>query len=190
MEELSPAPSGAVSPARSPLPEAGNDDRDPLRPEIDEENSTPNPPIGAPHEDMEVAEGKDELSDNESELSEIDDAQFDDFDPTAIAIEERPVAVDESNVGLIVGHKRKRGDDADAATKKKKEGRREKKSRKPRAEDGGLSGGEEGDGKRSRKRKEGAEKQRPRVRRATPENEENLTPEERELKYVCHEVRC
>ena len=33
------------------LPEAGHDDGDPLRPEIDEENSTPNPPIGGPYQD-------------------------------------------------------------------------------------------------------------------------------------------
>ena len=40
--------------SNSPLPEAGNDPGDPLRPQIDEENSTPNPPITNPHQDMEV----------------------------------------------------------------------------------------------------------------------------------------
>ncbi len=182
------------TPPRSPIPEAGNDPDDPLRPDIDEENSTPNPPLAAPTMDMEVTEDASEqdghgddqadLSDNESALSEVDEAQFEDFDPANIAIEDRPaIAVDESNVGLIGVHKRKRTEEGEAAKKKRKEARRDKpkKSRKRREDDEeAFSGGEEIEGKRVRKRKEGEKKERTRVRRATPvEDDESLTPEER-----------
>ncbi|KAF2180174.1 hypothetical protein K469DRAFT_730198 [Zopfia rhizophila CBS 207.26] len=175
--------------SNSPLPEAGHDPDDPLRPEIDEENSTPNPPITDPEQDMEAAEDKPEmpdqddveeagLSDNESALSELDEEQFDDFDPTNIAIEERPAQmIDESNVSLIGVHKRKRveGDgDGQPKKKKKKDSRRDKqRSRKKRDDE--ISGGDEESGRRSRRKKEG------RIRGTTPdeENDENLTPEER-----------
>ncbi|KAG9384716.1 Transcription factor IWS1 [Pyrenophora tritici-repentis] len=109
--------------SKSPLPEAGNDLADPLRPEIDEENSTPNPPIGDPDQDMEVTETRpgempdqDDveagLSDNESVLSEaLDDDQLDeqfgDFDINNVAIDERPAqAIDEDNVKQIEGDRR------------------------------------------------------------------------------------
>jgi transcription factor SPN1 len=109
----------------SPLPEAGNDPDDPLRPEIDEENSTANPTIAAPYQDMEVTQDKEEMpddddvqeggmSDNESVLSDaLDDDQMDEqfgeFDASNIAIEERPAqAIDEDTVKQIGVHKRKR----------------------------------------------------------------------------------
>ncbi|KAJ9665406.1 Transcription factor iws1 [Coniosporium apollinis] len=177
-----------TTPPRSPLPEAGNDPDDPLRPEIDEENSTLNPPLAAPTMDMEATEDREEqdgLSDNESVLSEVDEAQFEDFDPANIAIEDRPaIAVDDSNVGLIGVHKRKRTEEGEGGKKKRKEARREKpKKNKKRREDDddAFSGGEEIEGKRVRKRKEGGEKkERARARRATPvEDDESLTPEER-----------
>lgn len=166
--------------ANSPLPEAGHDDQDPLRPEVEEENSATTPPIGDPHQDTEVAEDKDELSEDDSDLSDIDEAQFEDFDPNAIAID-RPVAVDESNIGLIGVHKRKRTEDGEGQKKKKKkEGKREKPRKRRQAEgEEALSGGEEGEGRRSRKKKEAGErKERPKARRATPENEDELSPEE------------
>ncbi|KAJ9641949.1 Transcription factor iws1 [Coniosporium tulheliwenetii] len=157
-------------------------------PEIDEENSTLNPPLAAPTMDMEATEDREEqdgLSDNESVLSEVDEAQFEDFDPANIAIEDRPaIAVDDSNVGLIGVHKRKRTEEGEGGKKKRKEARREKpKKNKKRREDDddAFSGGEEIEGKRVRKRKEGGEKkERARARRATPvEDDESLTPEER-----------
>lgn len=174
--------------SNSPLPEAGNDPDDPLRPEIDEENSTPNPPLGAPDQDMEVTEKADEmpdpddvqeagLSDNESVLSELDDQQFDDFDASNIAIEERPAQmIDDSNVGLIGVHKRKRTE-ADGELPKKKKKKADKPRRK-KAKDGEVSGGEEiatGSRKSKRSKKEG------RTRGASPDEapDENLTPEER-----------
>lgn len=180
------------SPPHSPMPEAINDPGDPLRPEIEEENSTPNPPIGKPTEDMEVTEemmnGKrddnNDLSDNESVLSEIDEAQFEDFDPANIAIEDRPaIAVDESNIGLIGVHKRKRTDDAEGGGKKKRKEKtrdKPKKNRRRKDEDDAFSGGEELEGKRARRRKgNGERRERAKPRRPSPENEDNLTPEER-----------
>lgn len=178
MEDL---PVADESAANSPLPEAGHDDQDPLRPEVEEENSAATPPIGDPHQDTEVAEDKDELSEDDSDLSDIDEAQFEDFDPNAIAID-RPVAVDESNIGLIGVHKRKRTEDGEGQKKKKKkEGKREKPKKRRQAEgEEALSGGEEeAEGRRSRKKKEAGErKERPKARRATPENEDDLSPEE------------
>lgn len=169
-------------------PEAGNDSDDPLRPE-EEEEDLPNPPISAPHQDVEATEDKEvdpDLSDNESALSDLDDEQFEDFDPANVAIDDRPaIAVDDSNVALLGVHKRKRAGGEDGGKKKKKkEGRRDKpkKGRKRRDEDDAFSGGEEIDGKRSRKRKEGGER-RPRKER-TRENEDNLTPEERMFNLV------
>ena len=133
-----------------------------------------------------------DVSDNESILSDVDEAQFEDFDPNQIAIEERPaIAVDEDNVKLLGRHKRKRDGEVDGegGKKKKKEGKREKpkKVRKKQDSDDDFSGGQEIEGKRVRKKKaftesgEKARKEKPKVRRATPENEEALDPEEREF---------
>lgn len=191
------------------LPEAGNDPGDPLRPEIDEENSVPNAPLANPFQDMEATDGnldeeaqegeadvpKDDQdgdkSDNESELSELDENQFGDFDEENIDIEARPGAaiIDETNVNLIGVHKRKRAEGEEAPKKKKKkETRREKPRRGKKArEDAELEeGGRPGRAKRARK--EG------RTKGATPDsddNEENLTPEERMYRrFSVREISC
>ncbi|MCJ1455656.1 Transcription factor iws1 [Mycoblastus sanguinarius] len=167
----------------SPLPEAGHDPGDPNQP-LEDFRDPPAAPIGNPTADM------DDLSDNDSLLSDVDEAQFEDFDPNQVAIEERPIAVDEDNVKLIGRHKRKRDGEVDGegGKKKRREGKREKpkKVRKRKgSDDDDFSGGQELEGKRVRKKKafvEGGEKvrkEKPRVRRATPENEEQLDPEER-----------
>ncbi|KAF2261627.1 hypothetical protein CC78DRAFT_583432 [Lojkania enalia] len=173
--------------SNSPLPEAGSDPDDPQRPDIDEENSTPNAPIGYPQQDEEVTEEKAEvpdqddvpeagLSDDESVLSEMDDEQFEDFDAANIAIEERPAQdLDDTNLNLIGVHRKRRAEGEGEAPKKKK--KKAEKPRRKKARDEEASGGdEEGGSRRSgRKRKEA------RVRGTTPdeENDENLTPEER-----------
>lgn len=170
------------------LPEAGREPNDPLRPEIDEENSTPNPPIGDPDQDMEVTEKKAEmsdqddieeagLSDNESALSDADDAYLEEFDAGAIAIEERPAQmIDDSNLGLIGVHKRKRTAGEDAPKKKKK--KIDKPRRKKNRDDEASGGDDQAAGRRSRRSKKGGQ-----VRGASPdaqdEPEEHLTPEER-----------
>ena len=183
MEDLTPAEGDA---AVSPLPEALDDPQDPLRPEIEEEDNLPTPPRAFPQQDMEVTEeadqegldNDDDDDDNESVLSEIDEAQFEDFDPNAVSIEARPVAVDQENIGLIGVHKRKRTAEEMAEKRSKKEGRRDrpKKSRKSRDDDDGFTGGEELSGKRARKNRDAGEKPERTRRKATPENEDHLTP--------------
>lgn len=178
------------SPDPPHLPGAGHDPANLLRPEINGENSTLTPPIADPtldtdaidEQERQADEDDDGLSDAESALSEVDEAQFEDFDPANIAIEDRPaIAVDETNVALIGVHKRKRTEgegDGEGKKKKKRDNRRERprKSKKRRDEDEQLSGGEELEGRRRTKRKEGGG----RTRGATPEEDnENLTPEER-----------
>jgi len=176
--------------SRSPLPEAGNDPGDPLRPEIDEENSIQNPPIGDPDQDMEVTESKEEmpdpddineggLSDNESALSDaLDDDQLDEqfgeFDASNIAIEERPAqAIDEDTVKQIGVHKRKRAaGEGEEPKKKKKRADKPRRKKNKDGEDG--EGADDGSRKSRRSKKEG------RVRGASPDDEEHLTPEERE----------
>lgn len=194
-------------PDPSTLPEAGNDPGEPVQPDIDEENATPNPSTAAPMQDMELTEAgqgtgdadaeenkgdgpaADDVSDVESVLSDVDEAQFEDFDPNAIAIEDRPaIAVDESNVAMLGVHKRKRADGdggaeggsgGGAGKKKKREGRRDKpkKSRKRRGEDGGegLSGADEG-GVPAERRSRRAAKPKP---QPLEEDWESLTPDER-----------
>ncbi|KAK3169907.1 hypothetical protein OEA41_009291 [Lepraria neglecta] len=163
----------------SPIPEAKPDQ--PLG-DLDELSATPAEDPGA---DM------DDLSDNDSILSDVDEAQFEDFDPNQIAIEERPaIAVDEDNVKLLGRHKRKRteGEVDGEKTKKNKGAKREKpkKVRKKKdSDDDDFSGGQELEGKRVRKKKaftEGGEKvrkEKTKPRQAEPEDEEQLDPEER-----------
>lgn len=134
-----------------------------------------------------------DISDNESILSDVDEAQFEDFDPANVAIDDRPIAVDEDNVKLLGRHKRKRdgeSGDTEGAKKKKREGRREKTRKIKKKDDDDeddFSGGQELEGKRVRRKKliaEGgasARKEKVRVRKSTPENEEALDPEESEL---------
>ena len=172
----------------SPEPERDHDAADLDQPLRDLQDP-PAAPIGNPRADM------DDISDNESILSDVDEAQFEDFDPNQIAIEERPaIAVDEDNVKLLGRHKRKRDGEADGegGKKKKKEGKREKpkKIRKKQDSDDDFSGGQEMEGKRIRKKKaftEGGEKvrkEKPKIRRATPENEEAMDPEERKSRVL------
>ncbi|KLJ05519.1 hypothetical protein EMPG_10993 [Blastomyces silverae] len=119
-----------------------------------------------------------DLSDDESLLSDVDDAQFEDFDAANVAIDERPaIAIDEENLKLIGRHKRARNEEEEEERKRKKnkEGRRERKSRRRHESDDGFSGGEEIEGKRARKRREGGEKRS--SRKVVEEvNEEELDP--------------
>ena len=116
-------------------------------------------------------------SDDDSLLSEVDEAQFADFDAAAVQI-----APDLETLNrTIKAKKRKRveGDDA-AKAKKKKEGTREKvkKNRRPVDSDDNFSGGEQIDGKRKRKSHPGTDGER-RRKPAMETNDEDLTPEER-----------
>jgi len=142
-------------------------------------------PENRPAADDDAAEKDSDDSDDESVLSEVDEAQFENFDAANLAIDDRPeLEADEENLKLIGRHKRKRtaGEEEPARKKKKKEGKREKvkKPRKKRGEsDDHFSGGEELDGKRARKSKKDGEKGARAKRAATPEDEQALDPEER-----------
>ncbi|KAB8296153.1 hypothetical protein EYC80_008940 [Monilinia laxa] len=168
----------------TPLPEAGNDAGDPNRP-ISQEQDTPEPPMANPDldmDDIDNAEGGAE-SENDSDLSDVDEANFDDFDASKVALEERPmVGIDEDVAKTLKASKRKR---VEGEGKKPKEGKRDKKKR-PRRDSDEDPDGMEIDGKRVRKPKrvDGERKDRDRTkerRKATPEpeNDENLTPDER-----------
>ncbi|BCR97239.1 transcription factor SPN1 [Aspergillus luchuensis] len=105
---------------------------------------------------------EDKISDDESILSEVDEAQFEDFDPENVDIEDRPqLAIDEDNLKLIGRHKRKRTEGGDEErSKRKREGRREKKSRRMRElEDGGASDEEKASRRRKKKEAEIAEEE-------------------------------
>lgn len=191
--------------------------RDPLDPEIDEENSEPADGVVDTHADVDtyedlpntMDENEDALeqgatgaaadaadnSDAESELEELDEQEFADFDPSALNIPDKPVAVDADNVGLLGVHKRKRTEEEEAARKKKKkEGRREK-VRKPKRVRAGqedddepdFEGGPELDGKRRRQGKSagGGERKAPRAR--VEPDDDDLTPEERAYHIPCQQ---
>jgi transcription factor SPN1 len=212
MEDLEmPAGSPAVQNGYEPQ---GNDDAgDTLRPDVEEENNTGTPPIAEPEADMEIREDDDapvndnadgsdadlnpttadaavqddEEGDLESDLEELDEEQFEDFDPSALNIPDKPLMVDETNVGLLGVHKRKRTAEEEAERerkKKKKEKRRErpsKRSKKSADDEDDFEGGVEMDGKRARNTGDGRPGKAAK-RARTPEDEENLTPEERKLR--------
>src|SRR5271169_4143658 len=114
-------------------------------------------------------------SDDDSLLSEVDEAQFADFDATAVQI-----APDLETLNRTIKPKKPEGDDA-SKPKKRKEGTREKvkKNRRKVDSDDGFSGGEEIEGKRSRKSKSGADGQKEKKRRPIEDdiNDADLPPE-------------
>lgn len=110
------------------------------------------------------------ISDDESILSEVDEAQFEDFNPETVDVDDRPqLAIDEENLKLIGRHKRKRTDEGEGRTRRK-EGRREKKSRRVQDEDEAEAGSSR---RKSRKKKEAS----------PPTDEETLDPETREYRH-------
>ena len=191
MEDLPGADSPPVNDV-SNEPSGNDDPQDPLRPEIEEEDAARTPPIADPTMDTEMAEddqqpvsipGAADDDDNDADsdaLSDVDEAQFQDFDPNAIAIEERPRVVDASGVAMLGKHKRKR-DDADGESKKKrKEGRRDKPKRSKNRGDDGDQGFDASEELQGRRRKAKGPTERRKKRTPSPEDDSNLTPEERE----------
>lgn len=165
----------AVSPAASPEPEVPEQVATPVAGD-DNEGENPTDPTTEAKELTEDVDDElhaadddedddDKLSDDESILSEVDEAQFDNFDPENVDVEDRPqLAIDEDNLKLIGRHKRKRTEDGESRPRRK-EGRREKKSR--RADEGGDEGGS------SRRRERKQREDKPEV------DEETLDPETR-----------
>ncbi|KAL2813656.1 hypothetical protein BJX63DRAFT_209628 [Aspergillus granulosus] len=142
--------------ASTPTAEPGVDDVDQEQ-TLDETAQPPTPDAGD-EDNTGAAEAADELnehdlvgSDDESILSEVDEAQFEDFDPENVDIEDRPqLDIDEENLKLIGRHKRKRTGDEEGQSRRKKEGRR-KKSRRQREEEEGSDG--EGAARKRRSKK-------------------------------------
>ncbi|CAG8977771.1 hypothetical protein HYALB_00011156 [Hymenoscyphus albidus] len=163
----------ANSRAASPGPEAGNGSAEPSRRASEKPDA---PPAADADVDMDDDDDDDSLA---SDLSEVDEAEFADFDPKTVAIEDKPVELDEYAVGTLKAAKRQR---SDKDGKKSKEGKRDKKKRR-RDEDEDPDG-ERMEGKRirkprsdeERKKGDGATRER---RQPSPENEASLTPEER-----------
>ena len=205
MDDLDPS-AGSPTLNNGAEPQGNDDPQDPLRPEA-EEASGHTPRLAEPTEDTETfdddeapettaaqdddeeANGRDSDVDDDSELEELDENEFDEFDANALNIPDKPLQVDADNVGLLGVHKRKRTDEEERERKKKKkEGRRDKpkRPRKNREEDEvDFQGGPEMEGRRARK--EGG-KSAPR-RARTPENEDNLSPEERKFAANCGETK-
>ncbi|KAF9885093.1 Transcription factor iws1 [Aspergillus nanangensis] len=140
-------------PAQAPTPGAGDDEEQAESPAI-----APKSPDAEEAADGDDEPAEDAESDDESILSEVDEAQFDDFDPENVDIEDRPqLAIDEDNLKLIGRHKRKRtgeGGEEDRS-RRKREGRREKKTRRMKElEDGGSDGDDKSRRKERKKRRE------------------------------------
>ncbi|KAM7201960.1 transcription factor iws-1 [Naviculisporaceae sp. PSN 640] len=143
-------------------------------------------PVGSPaadrsdHREDEVASPaqspKAAGSDQSDMLSEIDEDEFvqEEEEEDDNVVEERPVDIDE-NVAMTLKAKRKAS--TGTAVPKKKEGRRPRK----RARDSGDDGDDDGGARRPRKARTEGERRTSRKEAAEPEpeNEENLTPEER-----------
>lgn len=159
---------GEAEDVKAATPIAGDDDQD-----EEEDQSKPNHDDDD-EDDEDGGDGSDAGSDDESILSEVDEAQFEDFDPEKVDVDDRPqLAIDEENLKLVGRHKRKRAEDGDGerASRRKKEGRREKKNRRMKELEEGPEA-DDAEGTKSR-RKEKKKKE------ATPENEELLDPETR-----------
>ncbi len=177
------------------------DNRQLSRPRDLEEGDDLNPPGAKSNLDMDESD-LDNNGDLDSELSEVDEAEFADFDPNTVAVapEERPITIDDEVARTLKAAKRKRTDkDGEGGTKRPKEAKREKKPKKKvrtdldagAIDDGGdeYDSGADGEileGKRRLKpksmRTDSERRDRERARRKEPEteeNEEHLTPEER-----------
>ncbi|KAK8070386.1 hypothetical protein PG997_010589 [Apiospora hydei] len=84
--------------------------------------------------DYDVEDAGDSDKDSDA-LSEVDEDQFDDYDPAAAQIEEKPVEIDEDVARTLKAGKRK-----GQAVRKPKEGRREKKRSRAQDDNDGADG--------------------------------------------------
>ncbi|KAG6009572.1 Transcription factor iws1 [Claviceps maximensis] len=157
--------------------------------------SDPASAVGSPAtggiDDGQEREFQDEVaaadSDRESDaLSEIDENEFEDYDPETANIEDRPVDIDEDIARTLKASKRKRT--AGDAPKKPREGRREKKRRDDDDEVPVDDRAADADGKnaqrRSRRPADGERRRATKPDGPAPENEEELSPEERRKRAI------
>lgn len=130
-------------------------------------------------------------SDNESELSDVDEAAFADFDPNSVALADRPVLLDDEITRSLKASKVKNTN----RESKKKEAKREKpKKKRTRDDDDDDSGagGEEIEGRRSRKTKRTAtgrssrtdEEKAQAQKQREAIDEESMTPEQRRARAL------
>ncbi|KAM0198379.1 hypothetical protein ACHAPA_010956 [Fusarium lateritium] len=124
-------------------------------------------------------------SDRDSDaLSEVDEDQFEDYDPETANIEDRPVDIDEDVARTLKATKRKRAEGE--APKKPREGRRDKK-RRDRDDDVEMDEADDG-GKKSRRARraagDGERRPRPKATSPDPEKEEHLSPEEKRKRAI------
>lgn len=165
--------------SNAPPPEALGDDRPSDNEDALDDTS---PEFNDPPSNLPGTASMDDLdeSDDDSVLSEVDEAQFADFDATTVQI---APDLETLNKAIKVS-KRKRPEGEDAAKpKKRKEGTREKikKNRRKADSDDGFSMGEEIEGKRARKSKPSTEGTKERKKRPVEDeiNDQDLPPEER-----------
>lgn len=158
-----------------------------LQTEMSDRESPAGSPANEPVDDGQEQDFQDEVaaadSDRDSDaLSEIDENEFEDYDPETANIEDRPVDIDEDIARTLKATKRKRV--AGDVPKKPREGRREK--RRDRDDDVPMEDGSEPDGKAPRRARRAAEGERRRAKADTPEpqNEEELSPEERRKRAI------
>jgi transcription factor SPN1 len=140
----------------------------------DLDNDVPLPDANA---DDRLSDDEDKLndSDDESLLSEVDEAQFADFDPSAVQV--APDFETLNRAGKIKKRQRPEGEEGPKKTKERTR-ERVKRNRRRRDSDEGFSGGEEIEGKRARKGKSGGDGEKKKVVRVEI-NEDDLSPEER-----------
>lgn len=123
-------------------------------------------------------------SDRDSDaLSEVDENQFEDYDPETANIEDRPVDIDEDIARTLVASKRKRVEGE--APRRPREGRREKK-RRDRDDDVAADEAAAPEVQKQRRARRAADGE-PRPRKAAtpqPENDEHLSPEERRKRAI------
>lgn len=146
-------------------------------------------PDDGPIDDGQEKEFEDEVaaadSDRDSDaLSEIDENEFEDYDPETANIASGPVDIDEDAARTLKVSKRKKAE----GPKKPKEGRREKK-RRDRDDDVTMDDGGDDDGEKTQRRRRGGGdggERAPRAKEPTPEpeNEDNLSPEEKRKRAI------
>lgn len=141
-----------------------------------------------PVTDAPEADIADNISDDGSELSEVNEDEFADFDVNAINIEEADIDRDALKEVKVRRKERKPGEEP---RKKKKEGRKEKqqrsKTKRRRGEDDDevSADGADADAPRGRRRKDaadGGEKKQRKVREETPEDQ--LDAQERSRRQI------
>lgn len=150
--------------------------------EEDEDNSSKS---RAKSRDAHGGNGDDDDGNSEDDLlSDVDEDQFEDYDPATAYIEERPITIDEEAARGLKSAKRKRSA-GDGKAQKARDARRDKKRRPAIGDDeddrdAGPGDNNKSDGPKRSRRPHGGETSVRRKKSPSPEvNEEDLSPEER-----------